>query len=183
MYPAGHYGVALLVAAPVAAFLGRKAGTVFSTFVLLVAVLPDIDKHVPGVVHHGVTHTFLFAAVAAVVVGALAGAAYWAYVVSPATPRWPTLSPKRVFVWATVGTFLGVAGHIVADVLVLLPGTQPVSPFWPVFNRKLHYEIVPLGAPVRNLALLAAGFAVQAAIYHFDDSSRSGGQTLASYFR
>ena len=182
MYPAGHYGVALLVAAPVAAFLGRKAGTVFSTFVLLVAVLPDLDRHVPGVVHHGVTHTFLFAAVAGVVVGALGGAAYWAYVASSATPRWPTLSPKRVFVWAAAGTFLGVASHVVADVLVLLPGTQPVSPFWPVFSRKLTYEIVPLGAPVRNLALLLAGFAAQAAVYHFDDSRRPEGRTSSSNF-
>ena len=183
MYPTGHYGVALLVAAPVAAFLGRRSGTVFSTFVLLVALLPDLDRHVPGVVHHGVTHTFLFAAVAAVVIGALGGATYWAYVASPATPRWPNLSPGRVFVWATAGAFLGISSHVVADVLVLLPGTQPVSPFWPVFNRKLTYEVVPLGAPVRNLALLLAGFAAQIAVFHFDWRPSPPGRTVRSYFR
>lgn len=167
MYPTGHFGVAMLVAAPAAAFLGRKSGTVFSTFVLLVALLPDLDKHLPVVTHHGVTHTFLFAAVAGVVVGTLSAAAYRAYVASSVTPRWPTLTGKRVFVWTTAGTFLGTASHVLADVFVLLPGKQPVSPFWPVFDRKLTVEILPLGAPARNLLLLLVGFAIQAAVYRY----------------
>lgn len=183
MYPTGHYGVALLVAAPFASFLGRKSGTVFSAFVVLVAVLPDLDKHLPYVIHHGVTHTFLFGAVAAVVLGTLAWAGYLAYFAWSATPRWPNLAPRRVFVWAAVGTFVGVASHVVADVLVLLPGRQPVSPFWPVFNRKLTIEIIPLGATARNLLLLGLGFAAQAAVYHFGDDLRLGGAALSSYLK
>ncbi|WP_137286635.1 metal-dependent hydrolase [Halorussus salinisoli] len=167
MYPTGHYGVALILAAPFAFFLGRKTGTVFSSFVLLTAVLPDLDKHLPVVTHHGVTHTFLFAVVAGIAVGAVGAAAFWAYVASSATSRWSNLTPKQVFTWATAGAFLGVASHVVADVLVLLPGTQPVSPFWPVFDRKLSVEVVPLGAPVRNAVLLVAGFVAQTLAFRY----------------
>jgi membrane-bound metal-dependent hydrolase YbcI (DUF457 family) len=167
MYPTGHYGVALLLAAPVAFFLGRRAGTVFSAFVILVAVLPDLDKHLPVVTHHGVTHTFLFAAVGGVLVGGAAAAAYWAYLAVSDASRWPNFRPTRVFVWATAGAFLGISGHVTADVLVLLPGRQPISPFWPVFERKLTVEVLPLGAPVRNLALLTLGLAAQAAAYRY----------------
>ncbi|NHN60880.1 MULTISPECIES: metal-dependent hydrolase [Halorussus] len=183
MYPTGHYGVALLVAAPFASFLGRKAGTVFSAFVVLVALLPDLDKHLPVVTHHGVTHTFLFAAVAAGVVGALGWAAYRAYLASSATPRWSSLTPKRVFVWGAAGTFVGVSGHVIADMLVLLPGTQPISPFWPVFSRKLTIEIIPLGAPARNLALLGLGLAAQAAVYHFGIDIGGEGRAASSNSR
>ncbi|UPV75798.1 metal-dependent hydrolase [Halorussus limi] len=168
MYPTGHYGVALLAAAPVASFLGRRSGTVFSMFVILVAVLPDLDRHLPYVTHHGVTHTFLFAAVAGVVIGALGAAVYRAYLAVSAASRWPNLSPERVFVWATAGVFIGVSGHVVADILVLLPGTQPVSPFWPVFERKLTVEVIPLGAPVRNVSLLVLGFVAQTAVYRYE---------------
>lgn len=161
MYPTGHYGVALLVTSPFVPFLGRRAGTVFSTFVLLTALLPDLDRHVPYTTHHGVTHTFLFAAVSAVAVGTLAGVGFYASVAVRGTPR-ANVTTRRAVVWATAGVFLGVASHVVADVLVLLPGTQPVSPFWPVFDRRLHVEVIPLGAPVRNVLLLAGGFVAQA---------------------
>lgn len=171
MYPTGHYGVALLVASPVVALLGRKSGTVFSTFVLFVALLPDLDKHVPYVTHHGVMHTFLFAAVSGVVVGAMTAAAYLAYVASMGPPRSSKLTAERVFVWATAGTFLGVASHVLADVLVLLPGTQPVSPFWPVFERKLAIEVVPLGAPIRNVGVMLVGFTAQFLVFHYGKKS------------
>jgi len=162
MYPAGHYGVAMLFAVPIPFVLGRRTGTVVSAFVLVAALLPDLDNHLPYVTHHGVTHTFLFAAVAGVVGGALATAAFVAYVRVAGEPRSSRLTAKTVFAWAAVGLFLGTSAHVVADVLVLLPGTQPVSPFWPVFERKLHVEVFDLGAPVRNLLFLLAGLAAQA---------------------
>ena len=167
MYPTGHYGVALLLASPIAFFLGRKSGTVFSAFVLFTAVLPDLDKHVPFTTHHGVTHTFLFAAVSGVVVGTLTAAAYLAYVASEGPSRSSKLTTQRVFVWTTAGVFIGVSSHVIADVLVLLPGTQPVSPFWPVFERKIRVETIPLGAPARNLSLLIAGFVAQTLAFRY----------------
>lgn len=167
MYPTGHYGVALLFASPVAYALGRRGGTVFSTFVLFTAVLPDLDRHVPYVTHHGVMHTFLFATVSAIVVGLLAVGGLAAYARVEGPPRSRQLTAKRTFAWAALGVLVGVSSHVIADVLVLLPGKQPVSPFWPVFERKLHVETVPLGAPVRNLALLLVGFTAQALAFRY----------------
>jgi len=162
MYPAGHYGVAMLFAVPIPFVLGRRSGTAVSAFVLVAALLPDLDNHIPHLTHHGVTHTFLFAAVAGVAGGALAAGAFVAYVRTAGEPRSTRLAAKTVFTWGAVGLFVGVSAHVVADVLVLLPGTQPVSPFWPVFGRKLHVEVFDLGAPIRNLGFLTAGLAAQA---------------------
>lgn len=173
MYPAGHYGVALLFAVPVAYFLDRRPGVVVSMFVLAAAVLPDLDKHVPYVIHHGVTHTFLFAAVSGVAVGLLVAGLLLAYVRVTGPPRSRTLTVRRAFVWTAIGVFLGSSAHVIADVFVLLPGTQPISPFWPVFERKLHVETVPLGAPARNLGFLVAGLAAQTLIYHYKKDSRT----------
>jgi membrane-bound metal-dependent hydrolase YbcI (DUF457 family) len=167
MYPTGHYGIALLVAAPSAFVLGRRAGTVFSTVVVFAALLPDLDRHLPYVTHHGATHTFLFAVVAGLAVGLLAAGAVVGYVRFVGEPRSRKLTGRNVFVWAAVGAFFGTSAHVVADVLVLLPGTQPVSLFWPVFERKLHVETVPLGATARNLGLLVAGLAAQAMAFRY----------------
>ncbi|WP_440006697.1 metal-dependent hydrolase [Halomicrococcus sp. SG-WS-1] len=165
MYPTGHYGVALLVSAPAAFVLGRRAGTVFSAFVLLTAVLPDVDKHVPGVRHHGVTHTLLFGVASGVVVGLLATGLLVTYVRFAGPVRSSRLTARNAFEWAAAGAFLGVLSHVTADVLVVLPGTQPVSPFWPLFERKITVETIPLGAPARNLALLVVGLGVHVLVY------------------
>ncbi|WP_167599378.1 metal-dependent hydrolase [Halorussus marinus] len=166
MYPAGHYGVAMLFAVPIPFVLGRKPGTVVSAFVLVVGLLPDLDNHLPYVTHHGVTHTFLFAAVAGVGGGVLAAGAFVAYVRVAGEPRSVRLTANAVFVWAAIGLFVGTSSHVVADVLVLLPGTQPVSPFWPVFERKLRVEVFDLGAPIRNLVFLIGGLAAQTVTHH-----------------
>ncbi|MFC4448520.1 metal-dependent hydrolase [Halorussus aquaticus] len=168
MYPTGHYGVALLFAVPFVVLLGRKSGTVFTTFVLFVALLPDLDLHIPGVIHHGVTHTFLFGVVGGLVVGVMAVAVFLVYVALTGPPRSSRLTTRRVFVWATTGAFLGVASHVVADVLVLLPGREPVSPFWPVLSRKIHIEALPLGAPLRNLGLMAFGLTAHALVFYYE---------------
>jgi MFS family permease len=126
------------------------------------ALRPDLDHHLPDVTPHGVPHPFLFAAVAGVVGGALAVGAFAASVRVAGEPRSRRLAAKTVFAWAAVGMFLGTSSHVVADVLVLLPGTQPVSPFWPVSERNPRVEVFDLGAPVRNLLFLVAGLAAQA---------------------
>lgn len=162
MYPLGHFGTALLFAAPVVALVGSRTQTGFAAYVLVTAILPDLDSHVPGLTHHGVTHTVAFAVTVGLVGGTLAGGTVWA------ARKWfdqfvvDQLRPRRIFQYATLGLFLGVVSHVTADVLVLLPGSQPVSPFWPVSDLKLTVEVVPLGAPLRNGLLLGAGLAVHA---------------------
>lgn len=170
MYPLGHYGVALLFAAPVAYVLGRRSGTVFTVFVLLVALLPDIDRSIPYVQHHGVTHTVLFAVVSGLVLGLIVTGLYLAYVAMKGLPAYSRLTTRSVFLWSTAGVFLGVVSHVTADVLVLLPGTQPVSPFWPLFEWKPQFETWPLGRTTRNLLFVSVGLVVHGLIDYYRDS-------------
>ena len=68
MYALGHYGVALLVYAPVGFLLAGTDPTlalVGGAGVLALSTVPDYDLRVPFLTHRGVTHTLLFTAVVA----------------------------------------------------------------------------------------------------------------------
>ena len=66
MYWKGHYGVSLLVFAPIAFALlavGRAdLAVVTGGAMLWLATLPDIDHRLPLIPHRGPTHSLLFAA-------------------------------------------------------------------------------------------------------------------------
>ncbi|WP_162224257.1 metal-dependent hydrolase [Halorussus salinus] len=159
MYPLGHFGVALLFTAPIAAGLRPRTQTGFTSYALAAALVPDFDRHVPGLVHHGITHTFAFAAVVGLVGGVVASVAV---VVSRRTSEegfGDEFDPVRVFAFVSLGFFVGTASHVVGDLLVLLPGTKPVSPLWPFSTETYRVEFLRLGNPVRNAVFLVVGLA------------------------
>ena len=164
MYPIGHFGMALLFAAPVAAVFHPRAQTGFTVYTLMAAWLPDFDMYIPGLVHAGITHTVMFAVVAGIAGGALAA------VVVFVAREWISegfveqFDPTRVFAFVGVGLFIGVISHLVADILILVPGTRPVSPFWPISNQIYQFGITSLGAPVRNAVMILVGLAVHGVI-------------------
>ncbi len=162
MYPLGHFGVALVFAAPIVYGLGRKAGTVYALVVLLAAMAPDLDLYLPYVAHHGLTHTFAFAVATALVGGSIATVLVLLYHRAAGPPRFSFLTPRHVFLYTTLALFTGVASHVVADIFVVLPGTQPISPFWPVNVRHFHIKLIPLGAPLRNGLLFLGGISIVA---------------------
>ena len=164
MYPIGHFGIALLLSAPVVAFLRPRTRTGFTLFALFAAGFPDVAKHVPWLVSHGRTNTVAFALAVGVVGGALAGASV--VVGKRASAGGPTdqFDPVRVFWFVGAALFLGTLSHVVGDMLVLLPGTQPVSPFWPVSDWTVQFEVLKLGKPLRNAVFLLVGLAVHAGI-------------------
>lgn len=164
MYPLGHFGIALLFAAPVAALLHPRTQTGFSVYVILTALLPDLDNYVPGLVHHGVTHTFAFGIIAGVGGGALAAVAVVVSQRSTEEGLVEQFDPVRVFAFVALGLFIGVSSHVVGDILILLPGTQPVSPFWPIGEQTYQFGITHLGAPIRNATLILAGLALHAVV-------------------
>lgn len=167
----------MLFAAPFAAMLHPRTQTGFTLYVMIAAWLPDLDLYVPGVAHHGVTHTVTFGVVAGLVGGALAAGTV---VVLKGPTRggfFDRFDPVRVFEFVALGLFVGVLSHVVGDFLILLPGTQPVSPFWPISERTYQFGVVRLGAPVQNAILIAAGLALHAVISW--RTSFDGGTTLA----
>lgn len=148
MHREGHYGMALLVYAPVA-FLMLALD--FSTLALAGgvvvvggAMIPDLDLRVPGVTHRGPTHTIWFAlgfggivATAGVMVG-------WS--------RGPLAALGTGVFGALVGT-LTVVAHILADVLT----PTGVRPFAPVRDETYTLDAVKAANPIANYALLGVG--------------------------
>ena len=155
MYRNGHYGVSLLVFAPVGFALvaaGRPAlALVTGGTMVWLATLPDVDHRLPGVTHRGVTHTLAFAAAVGAAL-ALVGA-----LVSPAVaPLAPAAAPTgRVGVVAygfALGT-VSVGAHLLADLLT----PAGVAPFWPLSDRRYSLSLTTADDRVWNYGLLGAG--------------------------
>ena len=176
MYPLGHYGLALILAAPVAYVLGRRAGTVFAMFVLVTALLPDLDLVIPGLEHHGLTHTVAFVVLTPPVIGVLVTVIYGLYRSTRGDARHPILDVPRVLVWATLGSFLGLASHLLADLLLVVPVT-PISPLAPFDDRVVVFDVFRVGNVWRNLSLFALGLALNiVAFWGTDANERASGR-------
>lgn len=146
MQQTGHYGAALLVYAPVGFVLlsvdpllafGGGAG------VLALATLPDCDLHVPPVPHRGPTHTVLFVALVASILGVVGWYLAAAFGFSP---------PVLALFGVGVGV-LGVGSHLLADALT----PMGVTPFWPLSRRNYTLDLTRADNRVANWLLLALG--------------------------
>ncbi|MFB6078074.1 MAG: metal-dependent hydrolase [Halarchaeum sp.] len=156
MYRPGHYGVSLLVYAPVL-FALRASGHAGAALVggvgmLALASVPDYDHRVPLISHREVTHTLAFAAL---VGAALAGAAVGVgTVVGDPTPA---LVVAGAF---ALGAF-GIVAHLLGDVLT----PAGIRPFWPLSGRKVTLSLWTADSTLANYGLLAAGaFAAAVAV-------------------
>lgn len=142
----GHIGVALLMYAP-ACFILLTIDPVLAyvggAVVVSLSSLPDCDKGLPFVPHRGPTHTVLFAAIVASILGILG------WFLAPATPfEGPVL--------AAIGTSLGllsVGSHILADAVT----PMGVSPFWPFSDQTYTLALTRADDPVANWLLLSIG--------------------------
>jgi len=151
VYRTGHYGAALLAAAPLAAGLAVVASAEVAIgaaiAVLVLTPLPDYDQRVPLIEHRGPTHTVGFA----LVVGAGSAAVGWV-LGSGVAPFGPVAG---AVLGGTVGT-LAILAHLAADVVT----PAGIEPFWPVSDR--HYSLgwVRAANPLANYGLLALGAVV-----------------------
>jgi len=148
MYRNGHYGVALLVYAPVGFVLYASGDGALAlgggAVMVSLATLPDLDGRIPLLAHRGPTHSVVFALLVGAVVGALASLLH--------TGLDPQVAGGFGF---AVGT-LAVLAHLLADALT----PMGVRPFWPVSDRSYTLSLSRAGNPVANWLLLVAGVAV-----------------------
>ncbi len=159
MYPIGHLGVALVLSAPFVAVLRPRVATRFTVLALLAATIPDLDLFVPWATHHGVTHTLGFAVAVGLAGLVLFGASS---TMDSSDPSGSTAPVPPVAVIYAFALSLGVAGHVVSDVLMLLPATQPVSPLWPISHAPVRVETLQYGNTVRNLGTFCLGLGAHA---------------------
>lgn len=147
VYRTGHYGVALLVYAPVgfALLAAGRPGPAVAGGVLAVVVtpVPDYDQRIPLVTHRGSTHTVAFALL---VGSALGGGALVA-----------GFGREAAAFAAAVGV-LGIGAHLLADWLT----PAGVRPFWPLSGREYSLSLTRAANPLANYALLALGVLVTA---------------------
>lgn len=164
MYRFGHFGVSLLVFAPIG-FALVAVGEVELAFVtgatmLWLSTLPDMDHRLPVISHRGPTHSLLFAvfvggifAVVGNVVGQNLGYA--------ASLEFGVFGLGALSL-AAFGFFLGVAtvvAHLLGDVLT----PMGVNFFWPLSRKRYSLSLTRADNAVWNYALFALGVFVLAA--------------------
>lgn len=155
MLRGGHYGLAMLVYAPMATRFGgpdaRLAVLAGVPILLLAARLPDVDRRVPVTSHRGFTHTLWFVALLP-----LALVAVVAGHISPSSldgSRW-------MLSFGYLTALAGGLSHLVGDALT----PMGVRPFWPVSDRRLAVGIVRSEDPTVNTLLLLAGSGAMAIV-------------------
>ena len=159
MYRTGHWGVSLVVFAPLG-FALLEAGYPELAFVsgavmCWLAMLPDFDMRIPGLSHRGPTHTLLFA----VLVGGVGGGG--AFLLAANAGQTETAALTLGAFGFTVGT-LTVVAHLLGDVLT----PMGIRPLWPVSSRKFTLSLWTADNTIANYGLFAVGlFAVAAAAY------------------
>ncbi len=150
MHREGHYGVALLVYAPIAFLLLAAGLTEFAlaggAIVVGGAMLPDVDMRIPFIKHRGITHT-VWSAIAVGVALAVVGGAVGIQA-----------NAVAAIVFGTFGLFVGmltVGAHLFADALT----PMGIRPFEPIDDREYCFGVAKAANPVANYALLAIGVA------------------------
>lgn len=157
MYTTGHYGVALLVYAPVAFLLLQVApvlALVGGIGVIAISTLPDVDHRLPFVRHRSLTHTIPFLLA---VSSALAGLGWWLAGTGSGLPG------GRVAVAAFgfgVGV-LGIGSHLLADAIT--PMGVPL--LWPFSRERFTLDLTNSNDRLANGVLLVLGLAATGAVY------------------
>jgi len=153
MYRRGHWGVSLLVFAPVGFALvlaGRPdLAVVGGAAMLWLSMLPDWDHRLPVISHRGPTHTLAFA----LLVGAV-GAGAGVGLTSVLGDGRATLVP---FGFA-IGT-LAILAHLLADALT--PAGIPL--LWPLSTRDFSVYLTRADNTLANYVLFAVGICATAA--------------------
>ena len=165
----GHVAAGLLFAVPAWFLWDGRTSLAFVGFVVSTSLLPDVDTQIPGVAHHGVTHTFVFVTAVAVVVGGLVAAA-----ANPILRRWWRRSEghpageAEVYVFVIGGLLLGGVSHLFADMVSHPDGVPPVEPFWPFFTKPFEVDLIYYGDPTWNVGLLAVAAVVHLLLLSVD---------------
>ena len=161
MYRKGHYGVSLLVFAPIAFALLAvdRAGLAVVTggVMLWLATLPDIDHRLPLIPHRGPTHSLVFAAL---IGGIFAGIGAVVEIVGGGA-TWSIAGLSLPVIGFATGA-LAILAHLLGDALT----PAGVNFLWPVSARTYTIDLCRADNTIANYGLFAAGvFATGVAVY------------------
>jgi inner membrane protein len=170
VYRKGHYGVALLLFAPVGfalVVLGLPIVALLTGGVMLwLAMLPDVDHRLPLIEHRGPTHSLLFAGVVGAAFGGagyLLGspAAFGQLLAETVTGSGAVVRLQVAAVGFAAGT-LAVVAHLVGDALT----PAGVNFLWPLSGKTYSASLTRADNALWNYGLFALGvFATAVALY------------------
>lgn len=131
----GHAGLTLLLGVPVIAVLPITYSPVVVGMMLITSQAPNKDTVFTFVSRRGITHTVWFA----ITVGTLVFLSVYPILIivehslvelGGIIPEF--FNPLQISVMLSVSGFLGVASHILGDILITSKGQTLVKPFWPL---------------------------------------------------
>lgn len=167
----GHFGMALLFAAPAWTIWGRRGALGFTAFTLVTAMLPDVDlvlQEFLPISHHGITHTVLFVGVVSVVAGVVTARWLTDWLNAHRWIRSTAISERTVFAFATAGMVVGGSSHVFADVLSAPDVAAPLAPFWPVYDRHVIVDVIYYDDPYWNFGLLGAAIVLHLLLARYE---------------
>lgn len=148
MYRDGHYGLALLVYAPLSFLLisnGHLGHAVFWGGIFLgLSTLPDIDHRIPGISHRGITHSVWFAAFVGIVVY------YLVLTAGAVAPQYEVLATAEI---SGAVAAAAVVLHILGDSLT----PMGIRPFVPVVDSSFSFGLFRSANWYVNKGLLLSG--------------------------
>ncbi len=166
----GHVATALLFALPAWFLWDGRISLGFVGLVLLTSMAPDVDLFLPGVPHHGPTHSLLFAVVLAAV-----GGAVLTPLLRPAFARWwgrteyHPLTRECLYRFVTGGLFLGALSHLFIDSLAAGDGGNPeLELFWPFFEKPFSVHFIYYDAFQWNADLFVVAVVLHTLLLTFD---------------
>lgn len=152
--------MALVFTAPAWVVLPRRAAATFTALALPAGMLPDLDLVLPGVKHHGVTHTLLFVVVASLALGAIvAGIDELLRDEGP-----PPGVGRSLLEFSAAAFFVGSGSHLLGDMLSAPDIAEPIEPLWPLWQGSIGLDVLYFSSPLSNYGLLALGLAAHLAV-------------------
>lgn len=166
MYRQGHYGVVLLVWAPIGGLIavGWKPEVALVGLLIMLGVeqLPDYDMRTKHLKHRGFTHSIVFAAL----IGATTGAIGFGVASADISEQFlqeigleePPLLASPLLCGLASSAFgaLGILSHFAGDLIT--PSGIPL--LWPYTSRRYSLDLVLAKDTAANYLLLAAGITV-----------------------
>lgn len=167
----GHFGMALVFAAPAWAVWGRRAALGFTAFTLVTAMLPDTDlvlRRVLPITHHGITHTLLFVVLGGVLGGAIASRWLTPRLNAHRWIRSTEIESETVFVFAAAGLIVGGVSHLFADILSAPDIAAPLEPFWPIYAEPIVVDVIYYDSAIWNYGLFAVAAGLHLVLYRHE---------------
>ncbi|WP_323674800.1 metal-dependent hydrolase [Halorubellus sp. PRR65] len=168
----GHLGMALVwLASAWVVVDDPRTAAAFVAVGVPFGLLPDVDLYLryvlPTVKHHGVFHTVVAVVAMTVVLAPVFAVALRALDARVGAVALPDAVSEGTTAFAGAAILVAGLAHVFTDVLSAPDTAEALEPFWPLYPHPLGIDVVYYDAPLVNYGLLAAGVALNVALWRW----------------